>query len=157
MSIQQRTKRSSIGTKGFNDMTVTGYLESYRDAERKAERLRKEYEEQKRRIDEIKSPLGSDGLPHGSGISKTVENRAVKLADKLLEYEEAEIEAIQARQEIFDKIMKVDGIEGDVLYEKYINLKTWEKVAEAVGREPRTIYYIRKRALKKISCFIVLQ
>jgi DNA-directed RNA polymerase specialized sigma24 family protein len=135
-------------------MNIAGYLEQYRNADRRAKKLRKEYEEQKRRIDEIRSPLGSDGLPHGSGISKIVEERAIRLADKLLEYEDAELDAIELRQEVFDVIDHINGIEGEVLYEKYVNLKTWESVAEAVNVNVRTVYKIRIRALKKIKRYI---
>lgn len=138
-------------------MDVKGYLEMYKEADRKVRRLKREYEKEKAQIDQIKSPLGSDGMPHGSGISKSVENRAIKLADKLLEYEEARISALEIRQDIFDTINQIGGIEADILYEKYINLKTWEQVAEQFNREPRTIYYIRKRAFKKLNDFIVLQ
>ena len=140
-------------------MTIKGYLERYRDADRKAKRLRREYEKEKILIDAIKSPLGGNGLPHGTGISKTVEQRAIRLADKLLEYEEAEIEAIEIRQEIFDMVMSVGGIECDVLYEYYVDYfddsrnkaKTWEDVAEIVHVDPRTVYRIKLRAYKKLS------
>ena len=135
-------------------MTITGYLEQYRNADRRAKKLRKEYEEQKKRIDEIRSPLGSDGLPHGSGISKIVEERAIRLADKLLEYEDAELDALELRQEVFDVIDHIDGIEGEVLYEKYVNLKTWENVADSVHVNERTVYKIRIRALKKLKRYI---
>lgn len=138
-------------------MTIKGYLEQYRDADRKARRLKREYEKEKTLIDTIKSPLGSDGLPHGTGISKTVEQRAIRLADKLLDYEEAQLDAVEIRQRIFDSIMNVDGIEGDVLYEKYIELKTWEDVADAVNVSPRAVYYLRIKAFNKIKPFIVLQ
>lgn len=138
---------------------VREFLEQYRIADRKAKRLRREYEKEKNLIDSIKSPLGSDGEPHGSGISKTVEARAIRLADKLLEYEDAELEAIEIRQAVFDTVMKLDGIESDVLYSYYVDYfdekkgkaRTWDDVAELVHVEPRTVYRIKLRAFRMLS------
>lgn len=138
---------------------VREFLEQYRIADRKAKRLRREYEKEKNLIDSIKSPLGSDGEPHGSGISKTVEARAIRLADKLLEYEDAELEAIEIRQAVFDAVMKLDGIESDVLYSYYVDYfdekkgkaRTWDDVAELVHVEPRTVYRIKLRAFRMLS------
>ena len=138
---------------------IRQFLEQYRIADRKAKRLRREYEKEKNLIDSIKSPLGSDGEPHGSGISKTVEARAIRLADKLLEYEDAELEAIEIRQAVFDAVMKLDGIESDVLYCYYVDYfdekkgkaRTWDDVAELVHVEPRTVYRIKLRAFRMLS------
>lgn len=143
-------------------MTIKEYLEQYKRADRKAKRLRREYEKEKNLIDSIKSPLGTDGTPRGTGISKTVEIRAIKLADKLLEYEEANLDAIELRQKIFDSIMKLDGIECDVLLEYYVNYfdekknkaRTWDEVAEIVHVEPRTVYRIKLRAYKMLSLYV---
>lgn len=143
-------------------MTIKNYLEQYKIADRKAKRLRREYEKEKSLIDSIKSPLGGDGSPHGTEISKTVELRAIKLADKLLEYEDAKLDAIEIRQRIFDSVMMIDGIESDILYEYYINYydekkhksRTWEDVAEIVHVDTRTVYRIKKRAYKKLSLYV---
>lgn len=143
-------------------MLIKEYLEQYRVADRKAKRLRREYEKEKALIDSIKSPLATDGTPHGSGISKTVEMRAIKLADKLLEYEDAELDAIEIRQAVFDTIMKIDGIESDILYLYYVDyyderrnkVRTWDDVAEIVHVEPRTVYRVKLRAFKKLSLYV---
>jgi DNA-directed RNA polymerase specialized sigma subunit len=143
-------------------MVIKEYLEQYRIADRKAKRLRREYEKEKALIDSIKSPLATDGTPHGSGISKTVEMRAIKLADKLLEYEDAELDAIEIRQAVFDTIMKIDGIESDILYLYYVDyyderrnkVRTWDDVAEIVHVEPRTVYRVKLRAFKKLSLYV---
>lgn len=148
-------------TKG-DTMTVREYLEQYKKADRRAMRIRKEYEKEMIMIDSISSPLGTDGMPHGSGISKSTENRALKLADKRLKYVEAELDAIEVRQQIFDTVMKLDGIECDVLIEYYVNyydehkhkMRTWEDVAEIVHVDPRTVYRIKLRAFKKLSLYV---
>lgn len=140
-------------------MTVRDYLEQYKKADRRAKRYRKEFEKEMIMIDSISSPLGTDGTPRGSGISKSTEARALRLADKRLKYIEAELDALEIRQQIFDTVMKLDGIEGDVLIEYYINYfdeqkqksRTWEDVAELVHVDTRTVYRIKSRAFKKLS------
>lgn len=143
-------------------MTVRDYLEQYKKADRRAKRYRKEFEKEMIMIDSISSPLGTDGTPHGSGISKSTEARALRLADKRLKYIEAELDALEIRQQIFDTVMKLDGIEGDVLIEYYINYfdeqkckaRTWEDVAEIVHVDPRTVYRIKLRAFRKLSLYV---
>lgn len=143
-------------------MTVRDYLEQYKKADRRAKRYRKEFEKEMIMIDSISSPLGTDGTPHGSGISKSTEARALKLADKRLKYIEAELDALEVRQQIFDTVMKLDGIECDVLIEYYINYfdekkckyRTWEDVAELVHVDTRTVYRIKLRAFRKLSLYV---
>lgn len=143
-------------------MTVRDYLEQYKKADRRAKRYRKEFEKEMIMIDSISSPLGTDGTPHGSGISKSTEARALRLADKRLKYVEAELDALEIRQQIFDAVMKLDGIECDVLIEYYINYfderkqksRTWEDVAELVHVDTRTVYRIKLRAFKKLSLYV---
>ena len=113
-------------------MTAREYLEQYQEAVRRANRYRVEYEEERILIDAVRSVSDNDGMPHGNGISKPTEKKAMRLADKAAKWKEAEIDALAIRQEIFETVMKVGGIEADVLVEKFIYLKTWEEVCEAV-------------------------
>lgn len=132
-------------------MRVIEFLRQYDIQNRKAERLRREYEKQKSEIDEISSPLGSDGMPHGTNVSKKVENQAVRLADKLLEYEIAKLDALEKRQEVFDVICDVPGIEGDVLYERYVNLKLWAEIEQDLHYSRSQLHRIELKAIKKIN------
>lgn len=128
-------------------MTVKEYLRQYRYAEETAQRLRSEYEEEEERVIGIRSTLGGDGQPHGTGISKPTENAAVRLAEKLEQYRASEIEALRVRQEVFDTIRSVPGEMQTVLYERYINLKRWEDIAEVMAYSLRQVYNIHGNAL----------
>ena len=140
-------------------MFVERYLKQYRNADKKVKQLEREIDKEQYLIDSIRSPLGNSGEPHGTGISKTVEIRAIRLADKRSEYEDAKSRAIEIRQRVFDAVLKVDGIEGEVLYEYYVDYydekkqkpKTWEDVADIVHVDSRSVYRIKNRALKKVS------
>lgn len=137
-------------------MTPIEFLRQYGIEQRKADRLLAEYNKEREQIDAIKSPLASDGEPHGSGISKKVEDAAVRLADKLLDYEMARLDALETRQIIFDAINAVPGIEGDVLFERYVNLKSWDSVMKSVHCSRRAVFYYHRQGLKKIKVCTLL-
>lgn len=119
-------------------MTANQYLKQYEYAVKRAARYRDEYERESLLIDAVRSLSDNDGMPHGSGISKPTEVKAVRLADKKLRLIDAQLEAIRLRQEIFDTVMGLDGLEADVLVERYLNLdenghlQTWESVCDHV-------------------------
>ena len=137
-------------------MTVKEYLLQYKALTMKAARLKAEYEREQSEIDEIRSPLGGDGLPHGNEITKTVENRALRLTDKLLAYEEARIDALEKRQEIFDLISDVPEPMGSVLFERYLNLKTWNEVADWLNYSLSAVHYQERKGLRYIATKLVL-
>ena len=138
------------------------FLRQYRNADRYVRKLEREIEREQYLIDSIRSPLGSSGEPHGTGISKSVEIRAVRIADKIEEFERAAVQAVMIRQRVFDAIRDIGGIEGELLYEYYVDYfdekkgkpKTWEDVADIIHVDPRSVYRIKKRAFKKMSVYV---
>lgn len=115
-------------------MTAKDFLRQYEYADRRVKRLEEELEEERLMIDAARSPSDNDGMPHGNGISKPVEDRAVRLADKLKALSDARLDAIEARQAVFDVIIQIDGDVGDVLYQRYIKLLYWTEVCVALGK-----------------------
>lgn len=113
-------------------MTAREYLLQYKLADRRAKRFRREYERELELIDAVRSTADIDGLPRGNGINKRVEDRAVRLADKAMEWKMAELDALHIRQEIFEAVNSIGGEEADVLIERYLNCKTWTEVCVAV-------------------------
>lgn len=137
-------------------MTAKEFLQQYGEAVRIAERIKTEYDQEQDLIDSVRSALGGDGTPHGGGISKATENKAIKLADKALELKDAELEAIRIRQKVFDVIRTVPGEKGDVLYERYINLKSWDEVADSVGYSKRHARNLHDEAIDIVQHFLLL-
>lgn len=137
-------------------MTAKEFLKQYEEAERIAKRMKIEYDQELLQIDSIKSPMDTDGTPHGSGVSKIVEQRAIRLSDKALRYKVAQLEALKKRQQVFNAICTVPDIEGQILYERYINLKKWEDVADSVHMSIRHVHNLHGKALEKIKDCIEL-
>ena len=128
-------------------MTAKEYLKQYEYAVDRVRRYEEEYESESLLIDTIRSASDNDGMPHGSGISKPTEDKAMRLADRALRLTEARLEAIRIRQDVFDLIDNIDGIEGDVLYQRYINLHKWEEVCVMLHYSWQGIHLIHRRAL----------
>lgn len=125
-------------------MTAILFLEQYEQAVRLVRRRKTEYLEESILIDAVRSLSDNDGMPHGSGISKPTEEKAIRLADKKLRLLDAELEAIRIRQEVFDVVDQVEGVAGDVLFERYIQLRKWDDIYKSINySETQTWRYYR--------------
>lgn len=134
-------------------MTAREFLDQYKEAERVARLYREAYETELQRIDAIGSPLG-DGTPHGGQISRTVENRAVRLAEKAKEWKLAELEAQEVKDRVTEVVMQVKGAKGAVLFERYVNLKKWDNVAKTLHYTPRHCRNLHDEALEAVEAII---
>ena len=142
-------------------MNANQYLKQYEYAVKRAARYQGEYERESLLIDAVRSLSDNDGMPHGSGISKPTEVKAVRLADKKLRLIDAKLEAIRLRQEIFDTVMSLDGLEADVLVERYLNLdeyghlQTWESVCDRVHYSWPTVRSAWHRGLNMVDEILI--
>lgn len=129
-------------------MKAIEYLEQYEYAIYAANRARANYELENERIDAIGSTLSNDpGMPHGTGISKKTENKAIRLADKAKKWLDAEEQAQIKLEEITDFINGIPGVEGTVLYQRYVLLLGWREIAENLVYSESGIFKVRDRAL----------
>lgn len=135
-------------------MTAKEYLKQYEYAQKKANRFREEYETELLKVDAVRSLSDNDGMPHGSGISRPTENKAILLADKALRWKQAELDAIEIRQEVFETIADIPDIEGDVLYQRYINLHKWEEICVLLNYSWHGIHGVHRRALTIVDDII---
>lgn len=132
-------------------MTAKEYLRQYENAVKRIQRLEEEYETERLLIDAVRSVSDNDGMPHGNGISKPTEDKAIRLADKALRLVDAKREAIAVKQELFDFINSIDGDEGQILFRRYVQLQLWKEIAVAMGYTERAVYKIHERALRIVE------
>ena len=134
-------------------MTAEKYLKQYEYACNVVRRCERELEAERMLIDAVRSPSDNDGMPHGSGISKPTEEKVMRISNKLERLADARLEAIRIRQEIFDTIMEInlDGIEADVLIERYVYLNKWEVVCNAVNYTWPTVRIAWHRGLDRVQ------
>lgn len=133
------------------ETTAKEFLKQYEYADKRAKRLQAEYERELELIDSVRSTIGGDGMPHGSGVSRVTEDKALRLAEKAMAWKMAQIDAIAKRQEVFDLIHGIDGIEGDVLIERYINLHRWEDICVLLHYSWHGIHSAHRRALRMVE------
>ena len=93
-------------------------------------------------------------MPHGSNISKPTEERAIRLADKALKWKQAELDALETKQEVFELICDIPDVEGDVLYERYIKLRKWEEICVRMNYSWKGIHLVHRRALNIVDGLI---
>ena len=110
-------------------------------------RCENEYNEAVENIDAIGSTLAGDGQPHGTGVSKKTEDKAIDLVTAREHWAKAKMDAFRTRQEVANLIIDIPDIEGKVLYERYINLLTWEQIAEKLYYSYTGVFYAHNRAL----------
>ena len=135
-------------------MTAKEFLRQYEHASRIVQRCKTEYETEVEKIDAIGSTLSNDGMPHGSGISRKTEDKAIRLAEKATKWKAAELDAIAKRQEVFEVIYDIKGIEGEILIERYINLRKWEDICVLIHYSWRGTHKIHARALQIVEARI---
>ena len=126
-------------------MTAKEFLKQYEYADRRAKRYEDEYKLEHDLIGSIS--INYDGMPHGNGISRKTENEALRLAEKAERCVDARLEAIRIRQEVFDLISDIDGVEGEILYQRYIKLLKWEAVCIVVHLSWYAVHDHHKKAL----------
>lgn len=130
-------------TKQFDN--AKEFLRRYEYADLRAKRFEAEYIREHELIGSIS--INYDGMPHGNNISRKTENDALRLAEKAERCVEAKIDAIRVRQEVFDFISDIDDVEGEILYQRYVNLLKWEEVCIAVHLSWYAVHDHHKKAL----------
>lgn len=128
-------------------MKAKEFLNQYKKAMDLVYRCESEYKEAVENIDAIGSTLSGDGQPHGTGVSRKTEDKALDLVEAREKWAKAKRDAFNIRQEVVDLIIDIPDIEGKVLYERYINLLTWEQIAEKLYYSYTGIFYAHNRAL----------
>ena len=135
-------------------MRAKEYLRQYEELNRRALRFKAEYDAEVEKIDAIGSTLAGDGMPHGSGISRRVEDMAIRLGEAAIKWKTAELDALEKRQEVFELISTVPGIEGDILFQRYIELRKWEEICVLVHMSWNGTHKAHRRALMAVQIIL---
>lgn len=130
------------------------YLEQYEESLRKVRWCQEQYARELYLTDAIRSPSDNDGMPHGSGISKPTENKAIRLSEKALDLHTATQAAKETMREVFTVAYNVGGIEGDIIIERYIKLKDWRDVYKAVNYATSQAHRYHRAGLDKVADII---
>lgn len=100
----------------------------------------------------LSSPRIGDRVASGKG--NTSMQTVDKIVDLQTEIDEEIAELVSLIGEIHAKIELLENpIEKAVLTERYINVKSWEEIAEIIGYSDRNTRYLHGRALLNFAVF----
>ena len=132
-------------------MNAKEYLRQYEYAAFKANQCREQYELMMEKIDAIGSTLGTDGMPHGSGVSRKTEDLAIKLGEAAQRYLDAEQEAFDIKEQVYSMIADIEGYPGQVLYERYINLSKWQEISDILIYSLPALFKFHEKGLSIVE------
>lgn len=138
-------------------MTAKEFLQEPGRLYKRARRLEERYQELFEKATSPRCALDvGDGLRIRSSSGNAREILLVELADAKQRYIEAELDYIECRQNVFDILVNIEGTTGDVLIERYIKLKTWEKVcdSDSVKMSSCRVHGLHREGLKLIESIL---
>ena len=130
------------------------YMDKYGDAVRRVRQCEAQYERELLLMDSIRSASDNDGMPHGNNIGRPTEEKAINLVDKGLDIHDARMKALRTQREIFEVAYSIGGVEGDVLIERYINLKEWSDIFPVVNYSESQTHRYHLSGLDKVADLI---
>ena len=127
-------------------MTAKEYLQSYKEYQLIADKKKRAWTAAEDDLISLPSSSNYQDIKTGRNLHAQ-EDRIIKAQHKKEAWAIAELNALEVRQEVFGLIYDIDGVEGDILIERYIELKKWEDVCTAVGLSWCQVHKHHKDAL----------
>ena len=134
-------------------MTARDYLESYREYFLIEQEKLRAYKAAEEKLYNISSSLGNIGTTKSNSLNSR-EDALINYQSKREAWAAAALNAIEVRQQVFDTIMKLSGLEQDVLYERYIELNTWADVSDHIGVCHTQTHRLHRKALAAVQVLI---
>lgn len=132
-------------------MTAKEYLMQVVRADRMIDNKLHEIQELRRMSVSITSALKDTGECGGGGSSDKVGNMVSKIID--MEYElDREIDKfVDLKREVMSVIDKLETTKCEILYKRYLQNKTWEKIAVETGYSYVWVCKLHGRALQDVE------
>jgi DNA-directed RNA polymerase specialized sigma subunit len=93
----------------------------------------------------------NDGMPHGTDVSRKVENSAIKLAELSKDIDQQIDMYVDHKNEICRLLEKLPALQYGVLHKYYVLNQPWKQVAEEMGYSEVQIWRIRKKAVENLK------
>lgn len=145
-----------------NPICEEGGMNAKQDLERYKVALQRvrQYEERTEMVTTFLKGIEMDGQPHGTNIGKPTEEIAINLALLREQLTFAKAEAEQIRQDIANRIDRMDDVKSkELLYARYVLLLPWTRVSKRLdvlrpGKEyelKSVIGYMHRKALREFE------
>ena len=133
-------------------MDAKELLNQYRFYKQRADMFREEYESEIELIDSVRSSADIDGMPKQKYINRDTESKAIRLTEKLEKMQNAIVEAVEIRQNVFDVISEIPDIYGIILCKRYLQDMQWNEIAEELNYcEEHMRGTLHRKALKMMQ------
>ncbi len=129
---------------------VKNLISSARSIEREVKRMEEEIEARRDELTSIKSALGGSVAVMSSERISMPENVYFRLEELYNQYSAALQRQYDKRDEIETAITELDPLEQEIV-RAWIDGKTEEQIGATVGYSRRSIQYIKKRILLRLS------
>lgn len=93
----------------------------------------------------------NDGMPHGTDVSRKVENSAIKLAELSKDIDQQIDKYVDHKNKICRLLERLPAKEYGVLHRHYVLNQPWKQVAEEMGYSEVQIWRIRKKAVENLK------
>lgn len=127
--------------------TKKAYLQKYRQVILEIERLKEEYHTLQQDIQSAKA-INYDGMPH-SGSESDLSTIIARLEKKREQICKVYAEKLELKEETQRAIELLENeVEKQVLYSRYINLLTWDAIANQMNYTVQHVYRLHGYALE---------
>lgn len=128
---------------------VKEWLWSYRKLVKQTEALRERLVATREQLTSARA-LVYDDMPHGSGNLSDLSDVMARLEEQEGKILEKLLEADNARARIVDALNSQPPITRQVMYERYISWKSWERIAARHKLSASTIHRIHREGLESL-------
>lgn len=128
---------------------VKEWLWKYRKLVKQTEALRERLAATREQLTSARA-LVYDDMPHGTGNLSDLSDVVARLEEQEGEVLERILGADNARAEIVDALNTLPPITRQVMYERYISWKSWERIATRHKLSASTVHRIHKDGLERL-------
>lgn len=128
---------------------VKEWLWKYRKLVKQTEALRERLAATREQLTSARA-LVYDDMPHGSGNLSDLSDVVARLEEQEGEVLERILEEDNARAEIVDALNTLPPITRQVMHERYISWRSWERIATRHKLSTSTVHRIHKDGLERL-------
>lgn len=129
---------------------IKNYLSRYKELQLKADDKLRHIKILEEKVYSVGSSLANSDEPKVSS-SGLREDRILRIIDLKKEWADEALDALEVRQEIFGLIVNVADSPGDVLIERYIHLKQWDRVSDDLSISLTQVHKSHRQGLDIVS------
>lgn len=142
--LRERYKRSMHHKREIEE--VKEWLRSYRKLATQVDALKERLVATREQLTSARA-LVYDDMPHGSGSLSDLSDAMVRLEEQEGEIIEKLLEVDSARMEIVDALNTLPVPVREVMYDRYISWKSWERIFVESNMSKRAVLYRHKDGL----------